>query len=1149
MPQKKCALIFSQDPEGKGIPALRQTLERTQINPILPHQMTPEAGRVVVIIIERPAANAATILANIRRHEEFSKLPILVILESAERAQAAQFSAHKADVLFKPVNATALQRYMEGLNGAAPDRKAGAEGASGGAGPLGELFERPAQKSREPPAPARGKSEEKGDAERAASKPPQGGKSSAGSTQAKSQLDAKIEQAVVDLERVAKAVGEKARAAPQAGGRRAEKERVLEDVIPPYTSSMLLSAQPRSAEAKKGGAPCANCRRWKARREDPSCSRCGAALIALELPGDEVSFEPLGDHTVGVLLDLRNAGQNSLWMSFRVVADEQLARRFKLHTAEAVLEGKDARRQLITFDARGLDLTTGYQGSLEIVTNERGLSRRSLKLVVERKSVPRVEKLSGYVFALGSENVWEFGLANDGGGTLRLQGASLDAWKDFAEGAQLGVPAPFEVRGGQTAVVRLRVPELNLPIGPHTRKLVWKFEHHPPLSTDFTFEVKRPPSIAVRPLELDFGVVSASRSKSLNIELVNNGGEELVVESVRPSEKVAPWLECRASVPFPLRIPPGDVRLVEMLARGGQGEAGEQRGEVVVRSNSFQNPAQAVNVAAEFVSPTSYEHYVGIDFGTTASCVAVLDRERRPTLLEIDPFDHDPALKGDPRLMPSVLFFHDDGRVIAGREALVYAAAEPHKSVASIKRSLGLKQKKVIADKEYDAVGVTSQIIEQLLQRAEDGLFQLGEYKTPSDAVLTVPIEFLDSQRRALLEACAQAGLNTESSSQQGIVIDEAQAAALYYLSRKDPEESTQELERVLIFDWGGGTLDCALTEIEGSEGRLVMRTLALGGDPRLGGEDIDWALVGLLADKAKDAFPEFDKHCLDDSKFEHHYRSLPVLSAAYQTRAQFKRRAEAAKIALGRETAATVTVTPLLRVGATPIEPYITDGAGRQAAVEATLTRDELELVLSKFLESAARVVNTLCERAATRLSDVHTILHTGRTSLLPMVRKHINRMLPDAKDRSDLVGQKVCVAMGAAFWGHIKDLPDADFEFIGAANRSIHDIGYKKTVFLGGIRDVFVPVFGAQTAFPCEKVVEFGRTKETIKLEMYENRGKNTAVSGNSEISYIGSVRIDTRGMTGERVPVRFVLNENRMLEIIANERRQVIELDGEN
>ncbi|HEX5708917.1 MAG TPA: Hsp70 family protein, partial [Pyrinomonadaceae bacterium] len=514
------------------------------------------------------------------------------------------------------------------------------------------------------------------------------------------------------------------------------------------------------------------------------------------------------------------------------------------------------------------------------------------------------------------------------------------------------------------------------------------------------------------------------------------------------------------------------------------------------------------------------------------------DADFSPVLLSIDPAEH-----GDPRIMPSVLYFNPDGSVLAGRSALALAEIQPTNAVTSIKRALGLRHMKSYAGREYDATTITSKIIEQLLERAEDGLFRLGDYKTPRQAVVTVPIEFNNSQRRALLEACRVAGLDMPDTSQHGVVIDEAHAAALYYLSRKAADADISDApEKVLIFDFGGGTLDCALVEIERVSSRMVLRTLAPGGNPKLGGEDIDWALVGVLADKAKRAFPAFDLNCLgDEQKFEHLYRVPEVMIAAYRTRSRFKREAESAKIALTEIPKVEFKIEPLFKIEATPFEPYIMNGNGL-ASFDVQLTRDELQAVLEPFIVASERVVATLCERARVRPDEVQTILHVGRTSKLPLVRERINAMLPNAVDHSDLVEPKVCVALGAAFWGYIKDHPDTNFEFVGVGNQLIHDLGY---ITLDGMQEVFRPVFTARTEYPCERVLNFPR-KDFINIRLAENRGKNPRIRDNAEISRIGNVRIDARGVSGDELPVVFRINDNQILEIIANDHRQAIELD---
>lgn len=1098
MDRKKRALVFEQDVEG-GSPLLQGILRDLKITSLQPDGISSDPSSIGVIIIERPADNAAKILNNLRSYQEFADLPSLVILEPAELLQAQLLKKYNADVLFKPLVREKIKQYLENLNGRAP---------ASGANPVLNKTTKASKPTIQPSAP----------------------------TAAKGGFSSTEDKKTVVLDR--KAAEEKT----VLPTRPTKAPKPLLDIIP--ESPRLLSSVPLTSEASKGSILCAQCHSWKVRKEDAFCSRCGATLITLEVQVEEVIFEPLGEHRVGALIDLRNAGQNPLQIIFSVVAGPPLEGRFTLHVEQAVLEGKDVKHQRVILNTKGLDLTTSHEAILELLTNEKGLLRRKLKLVVERLPSPRVavDSPDPYIFAMGGENDWNFRLANDGGGTIKLKSVRLDVSKDLLSGVALELPEPVVVRSAQVTGVRLRLPALDLTVGSHTLTTHWEIDGFSPIVLDVRVIAKRPPRLTVRPLTLDFGVVSTKRTKTLDVALSNDGGEDLIIESIKPSDF---WLEFKTKTPLPMHIKSGGREVLELKAHGPAViEDGEKPGEVVIRSDSFQNPAQVISVAVKFKTPEEYDQYIGIDFGTTASCVAVL-KDSVPVLLPIEQFNSDPRQKVDSRLMPSVLFFHEDGSVLAGREAQVYASGRPDRAVTSIKRSLGLKQKKIIGDKEYDSITLTSQIIERLLERSEDGLYELGEYKTPHQAVLTVPIEFIDSQRRALLEACTHAGLNTQVTNKHGIVIDEAQAAALYYLSIKDPGSATSDVETVLIFDWGGGTLDCALARIEIADGKPKMRTLALDGDPHLGGEDIDWALVGLLADKAKEAYPDFDKNCLgSESKFEHHYRLGELWSAAHKSRAQFKRQAELAKINLITARTVSLSITPLLRVNATPLDLYVKKDLN-DAVFEVELTESDLELALKPFLDRAKDKVESLCEKGNILLEEVDTILHTGRTSYLPMVRETINEMLSEAEEPSVSIEPKACVAMGAAIWGHFRELADADFQFIGPANRSIHAIGYNSgSNIIGGLRGRFEPVFPAQTEFPCEKILEFPR-KDVIKLDLYENRGKNTDIAGNPDINPIGTVKINTQGLTEPRVPVRFILNENRLLEIIANDRRQLVEL----
>jgi len=231
----------------------------------------------------------------------------------------------------------------------------------------------------------------------------------------------------------------------------------VDDSIP--TSNRLLPNVLVPVQIAKGGVPCMRCGRWKARREDAFCSRCGEPLARLDAPTTAI-FEPYGEHRVGHLIELKNVGQNPLHMNFSILASSQLTQRFDLHTIHGVLDGGQAEHLLVTFDARGLDLTTRYQTVLEISSNEGGLSKRQVQLIVERLPIPRVVADEVYVFVLGAENQWDFRLSNDGGGTLTFTKLYLDEpdGDTTSSRVELELIEPVIIKGASSATVRFRLP-------------------------------------------------------------------------------------------------------------------------------------------------------------------------------------------------------------------------------------------------------------------------------------------------------------------------------------------------------------------------------------------------------------------------------------------------------------------------------------------------------------------------------------------------------------------------------------------------------------------------------------------------------------------------------------------------------------------
>ncbi len=1017
-------------------------MQQFDIAPVWPSEI--EEVEAALAIIDRPAQSSLKICANLRKQDRFLKIPLLVLLEPSEGSARADFADFGADIMFKPAQALALERYFRRIL--------------------------PSSETEATAPPEQKKSKSKGEKK----SPPQ----------------------------------------PTAP--------MLPDIT--ATPSHPLRAIEVETTPHKGGVVCLNCHAWECRREDAHCSRCGVALVALEILTPVLSFEPIGSRRVEQLIQFKNNGVNPALIEFRLKAAGTLENRFSLSVQNASLPAKSSGELVVTLDARELDLDSGYRADLEIVSNDALHPLRLVEMAVERLAVPKVVARKKYPFLIGSDNEWDFQLVNEGGGTLKLMRIALDQ-------TELNHPI-CSVRGGQSLDIRLPIPNLDIAAGTHKKKLLWEFEHYSAVALDLEIEALRPARLTPQPAEMDFKVISTRRAQRLALELNNAGGEELMISSVESSVE---WARCLAETP--LRIGSGSTRIVEVEVYGGGQAEGDQTGEIILRSNSYPNPAQSIPVRAKFVEPSPYEEYIGIDFGTTASCVAIFEKGR-PVVIELDHASDNPCI------MPSVLYFNGDGSVVVGRAALQQAIIQPANAVASIKRALGAKQRRMIAGREHTPTELASKVISQLAARTEDGLFRRGYYKTPRKAIVTVPVEFSDSQRRALIEAYSLAGLEMEDSTHHAIVRDEAHAAALYYLIRRTEQTEEKPCERVMIFDFGGGTLDCVLIDIEAEDGKIRFNTLALGGDPMLGGDDIDWAIVRLLSNKAKEEYKDFDSDCLGDERaFENRYRAPEILESAYRTRAAFKRQAEAAKIALITESSVDARIDQLLSKRPALLEPFLMDGSNR-AQLQVSIDKAEFEEAIAPLVTRAVEVVKTVCHRAGAEPETINTILHVGRTSLVPAVRESVNEFLWDADDRSDIIPPKLCVAMGAAYWGYLKDQPSANIEFTGMSNRLIHDIGY---LDVRGVRSQFINVFPARTQFPCEKIEMISRNKEWINIRLAENRGADPASNGNLEET--GLARIDARSMAGDKIEVRFAINENRVLEITVNGRAQrIIGMDEE-
>lgn len=358
---------------------------------------------------------------------------------------------------------------------------------------------------------------------------------------------------------------------------------------------------------------------------------------------------------------------------------------------------------------------------------------------------------------------------------------------------------------------------------------------------------------------------------------------------------------------------------------------------------------------------------IGIDLGTTNSCVAVMEGGEATVI---------PNAEGD-RTTPSVVAFKKDGERLVGQVAKRQAVANPDNTVISIKREMGSNYRVKIFDKEYSPQEISAMILSKLKTDAET---YLGEKVT--QAVITVPAYFTDSQRQATKDAGKIAGLDVLR------IINEPTAAALAYGLDKGENKN----QKILVYDLGGGTFDISLLEI----GDGVFEVLATAGDNRLGGDDFDQEIMNLLIE-------EFKKNeGIDLSKDKLALQRL-------------KEASEKAKIDLSAVNKTTISL------------PFITSNETGPKHLEYDLSRAKFDQITEYLVQKTLDKVNQVMRDAKLSFNDISKVLMVGGSTRIPAVNEAVKKLT--GKEPFKGINPDECVAMGAAIQagvlaGDVKDV-----------------------------------------------------------------------------------------------------------------------------
>ena len=348
---------------------------------------------------------------------------------------------------------------------------------------------------------------------------------------------------------------------------------------------------------------------------------------------------------------------------------------------------------------------------------------------------------------------------------------------------------------------------------------------------------------------------------------------------------------------------------------------------------------------------------IGIDLGTTNSCVAVIEGGE-PTVI---------TNSEGSRTTPSVVAFTKDGERLVGQLAKNQAVTNPDRTVISIKRHMGSDYKVDIDGKKYTPQEISAMILQKLKTEAEG---YLGEKVT--DAVITVPAYFTDSQRQATKDAGQIAGLNVQR------IINEPTAAALAYGIDKENEQ------KIVVYDLGGGTFDVSVIEI----GDGVQEVLATAGNNHLGGDDFDQRLIDYFVAE----FKKSDGIDLKNDKF------------AMQ---RLKDEAEKAKIALSNAPSVNVNI------------PYITADATGPKHLNVQLTRAKFNELTADLVEATMGPFKQAISDSGLSMNEIDKVLLVGGSTRIPAVQEAVKKYT--GKDPFKGINPDECVAMGAALQGGV--------------------------------------------------------------------------------------------------------------------------------